>query len=429
MNKIENLSFKLNGLMMAGAAVCGNEVLKIMSHGYSYGQVIPVAGAAVIGGILLDRVHQENDYSKLFRMCNIVNKDGKLPKVVKKDREKHTTLELRLPPGISQKHFEEKKLELEQGLNCKIELTFDKNLKMKLIEMNLKNLYDYTFKEFEKPLQVYIGESFDGPFTIDLTKCPHIIIAGETDSGKSSCIDTICTSLIMNKHDIDLHLIDFQAVTLGKYEDCKKVKSYGENPEDLDELLDELESENKRRRDLFRSVKSKVFVDKISEWNRLFPERALSYKVIIIDEFARLAEKDYEHILQKFRSRVSMDRKVGFHYIASMQRPDTSIIDGAIKANMPTRLAYKTTSPVDSEVILGGLRGAERLKIQGRFLAKYCGEVKEVHGVYIEPDEVRKLLKKHNKFKSKADIKNERKELIERLRSKCINPYLKGDVT
>jgi len=379
-----------------------------------------------LSGAVAAWVVRLNKLEKLFVQCGLENKAGQLPEIIKKTRTKNvTTYVLHMPAGISQKHFENKQEELEQFLNCKIEFAFNKELVMKCIDRNLSNYYPYEFIPCKKPLEVVCGIEYGGRFTLDIEKCPHILVAGETDSGKSSLLDVIALSLILSRHKVELHLIDFQAVTLGKYENCRKVKSYGETPEDCDQLLDELEEEAHRRLKLFRSVKNRVYIDKLSTWNSMFPARALPYKVVIIDEFARLADKRCEDILDKFRQRVAMDRKVGIHYIASMQRPDVNIIAGSIKANMPVRVAFKTFSEVDSRVILDQ-DGAESLTEQGRFLIKYCGNVHEVQALYVDPKHILKILKQNDAIKTKEEMEQERREKIAELRSKIINPYLKG---
>ena len=132
----------------------------------------------------------------------------------------------------------------------------------------------------------------------------------------------------------------------------------------------------------FAVEKNKVYIDKLSVWNKLYPDKAMPYKVVIVDEFARLAQEEYKPILERFRTRASMDRKTGVHYLIAMQRPDVSVIQGSIKANFGTRIAFATVTDTDSEVILD-VYGAEKLKNPGRFLAKYCGEIVEVQSMYI----------------------------------------------
>ena len=375
------------------------------------------------GGIALDLSFNENKYDKLFRNCGLTNKDGQTPLVLK-DGE---TKVISLPAGISQKQFEEKQLELEQALNCKIEYSFNKNLIMKCVPIELKTRYDYTYIPASSGTAINVGYSNDGLFELDISKDQHIIVAGETDSGKSSLLDIIVLGVLLGNGPIDLHLHDFQDITLPKYEQCKKVKSYGKSADDFSRLLDNMEQVCEERLKLFRS--SKTYIEKLETWNKEYPHKALPYKFVIVDEAVALA--DYPELLEKFKKRVSMDRKTGIHYLLSLQRPDAEIIKGSIKANMSTRIAMKAVSPIDSEVILGGLRGAEKIKHQGRFLARHRGKLQEVQAFYIEPKNIHKLLKNNNCLKTSAELEAEqakeqvidRKKIIENFRRTYNNPY------
>ncbi len=377
-----------------------------------------LAGGALITGIELALLH-ENRFETLFRKCGIKSCDDKIPLVIKHDKD---TLVIHMPEGISQKHFEQRQQEIEQALNCKVEYGFNKNLVMKLTQMNLGANYKYEFEDCEDPTEVFIGYTHEGKFYFDIDDAIQTIVAGEPKSGKSSFLRTIILSLILSRHNIDLHLIDFQGVELGIFQDCKKVRSYGEKPEDFGQLLDEMEQESDRRLKLFTSVRKKRFVQNLAVWNKFYPSKALPYKVIIIDEFSRIS--DSEGLLDKFRVRVALDRKVGLLYLVSMQRPDIKIISGSTKGCMPTRLAFKVVTDVDSEVILN-VAGAEQIKNKGRCLIKYNGEIKEVQCLYIEPDDVRSILIKHNAFKTTEEIQSEKRAKMKVLRGKCINPYLK----
>lgn len=427
--------FMMGSVTLSSLVLVSNAALSIFYPAYSLAQLLPLVGSGIGIGFMLDKLFlEEDDYQKLFRLCGIENKDGQVPIVIKKKKSGNsTTLVIHLPEGISQKHFEQKQQELEQALNCKIEFGFNENLIMKLIRMNLSSEYLYKFEDQDEPLKIYFGETNSGKFILDLKKAPHVIIAGETDSGKSSGIDEITLSLLLSNHEVEMHLVDFQDVTLGKYEDCKRVKSFGKTAEELKAVLDKMGEINEERLKLFRSVKSKIFIDKLSKWNKHYPEKALPYIVVIVDEFAALAEKGNEELFDQFCTRVSMDRKVGIHYIASMQRPDVNVIAGRIKANMPTRISYRVTTEVDSKVILD-TGGAEEIKVQGRCLLKYCGEIKEVQTQYIDPDHILGILKKNKCLKTHEEkelerkMKNEettakRKQQIEVWRKNHKNPY------
>lgn len=412
-----------NGLILATIGGFGLIISQLcpIEPIYTYGYII-------IGSIFtVLELLKESKYEKLFRRCGLVNVDGQVPLVIKKTQNGNTkTLVIHMPEGISMKHFEKVQEELEQALNCKIEFGFNKKLVMKCIEMSLKTMYPFEYEECGNPLEIFCGYSHEGKYYLDIEKCPHLIIAGETGSGKSSLLDIIVLSLLLSRHNVELHLVDFQGVGLGKYENCKKVMSYGETPDDFEKLLNEMDEESQRRLKLFRSVKNRIHIDKLSAWNEHYPGRALPYKVVIIDEFSRLSEKDYEDLLERFRTRVSMDRKVGIHYIISMQRPDVKCIEGSIKANMPTRIAFKTVTEVDSKVILD-IEGAEQIKNPGRFLIKYCGEITEVQSMHIPSDKIMKFLRKNNLLRSQREIEvfelEKRRKHIEEWRKIHPNPY------
>ncbi len=411
-----------SAILTFGVYIC-NQALTLGHLHIPDGKFALFSACTVGGGIILDKVLKPNVYDNLFRNCGLVNKENKAPIIIKEQKsDDYTTLVLSLPNGLSQEDFERKQTALEQALNCKIEFGFNKNLIMKCIHLKLSTKYDYEYEDCGEPTEVFIGYTNDGKFYFDIDKATQIIVAGEPNSGKSSLLRTILLSLLISQHNIDIHLIDFQAVELGIFQDCKKVKSYGEKPLDFEKLIDEMAEESERRLKLFASVRNKHYIQKLSVWNKYYPERALPYKIIVVDEFARLAEDEYKPLLEKFRTRVAMDRKVGILYVASMQRPDVKIISGSIKGSMPTRIAFKTVTSTDSEVILD-VDGAEKIRNQGRCLMKYLGEFKEVQCLYIEPEDVKKVLKEHKAYKTKEDMRNERQEKIKQFRLNNKNPY------
>ncbi len=409
-----------------GVYLC-NKVLNLCHTNILDGKIVLFSACAVGTGIILDKVFKQNRYDKLFRMCGLTNKEDKTAIVIKEQKKDNvTTLVLHLPDGLSQEDFEKNQQALEQSLNAKITFGFNKNLIMKLVDMNLKSMYPFEFKQLSDT-EAFVGKGYEDDFILDISKDQHLIVAGETESGKSSFLVSMVLSYILSKHNIELHLIDFQDITLCMFEDCKKVKSYGSTIDDFDKLMDYLEEESERRLKLFKSVNNKVYVEKIETWNRLFPARKIPFIAVVIDEGLTLA--DCSDVMTKFRQRVAKDRKTGIHYILSLQRPSADIVAGSIKSNMSTRIAFKCVSKVDSEVILGGLHGAEKIKHKGRFLARYRGELKEYQALYINPDKIKQILKDNNLLRDRKQPKAaepiDRKKIIEDFRKNYKNPYKK----
>lgn len=404
------VSMTARGLAVAGAVVCGGYALTVVNNTFDVTMIYSIALSLAFSGYFLDRLFKKYNYEKLFRNCGLENKDKEIPIVIKcTKKENKTTLVIHLPPGLSQKHFESKQQELEQALNSKIEFGFNENLILEMVQNNLRSEYDFELRETDNPLEVYFGESDYGPYYLNIEKCQHIIIGGATDSGKSSGITDIVLSLILNRHNVELHLHDFQDITLGIFADCKKVRSYGTTPEQFSQLLDQMEKECENRLKLFRSVKNKIHIEKLSTWNKEFPNKALPYKLVVVDEFGRLSDKEYEYVLEKFRTRVQMDRKAGIHYLIVLHRCSVDMLSGSIKTNMPTRISFRTATATDSKVILDE-DGAEKLKQQGRCLIMNYDGLKEVQALYIEPKNIRKLLKKHNKYKTREEIQLEKRQ-------------------
>jgi S-DNA-T family DNA segregation ATPase FtsK/SpoIIIE len=429
--ELNKYHFTQQSTILTFGVYMSSKVLNLCHMGIPDGKFVLFSCLAVGTGIVLDRLFKPNKYDKLFRMCNLTNKEDKTAIVIKEQKKDNiTTLVLHLPEGLSQDDFEKKQQALEQNLNAKITFGFNKNLVMKMVDMNLKTMYPYEFRQLSDT-EAYIGKGYEDDFILDISKDQHLIVAGETEAGKSSFLVSMLLSYSLSKHNIELHLIDFQDITLCMFKYCKKVKSYGTTIQDFDKLMDYLETESERRLKLFKSVNNSIFVEKIETWNRLFPARKIPFIAVVIDEGLTLG--DYPEVMKKFRQRVAKDRKCGIHYILSLQRPSADIVAGSIKSNMSTRIAFKCVSKVDSEVILGGIHGAEKIKHRGRFLARYRGELKEYQALYIDPDKIKQILKDNGLLKDSTEVaetspsvkKTDRKTIIADFHKNYKNPYKK----
>lgn len=216
-------------------------------------------------------------------------------------------------------------------------------------------------------LNFVIGKDIAGaPIVGDLAKMPHLLVAGQTGSGKSVMINTILTSMLYrySPSDLKLILVDPKQVELTPYNDIPHLLSpVIHDPEKCISALKWAVAEMERRlRTMAEAGKRNII-----EYNNLKKEEGMPYVVIVIDELSDLmmmAARDVESLIARIAQKA---RAAGIHLILATQRPSVDVITGLIKANVPARIAFTTTSQVDSKTIIDGA-GAEKLLGQGDML-------------------------------------------------------------
>ena len=245
-------------------------------------------------------------------------------------------------------------------------------------------------------------------FIADLTKMPHLLVAGATGMGKSVGLNTILASLLYKKHPSQLKLVmvDPKMVEFGMYEPL--VKHYLAQMEDSNEAiitnmhkavatLNSLVQEMEDRLVLLNDAKER----NIQDYNKKFIERKLNpekghkflpYIVVIIDELADLimniGRKEVETPIARITQKA---RAVGIHMILATQRPSTDIITGLIKNNCPSRIAFRVTQMVDSRTILDR-SGAQQLMPRGDMLIMYDNVITRVQCAFISTKEVEDIV-------------------------------------
>ena len=250
--------------------------------------------------------------------------------------------------------------------------------------------------EFEKAKEKYalpicLGADIKGtPMFADLAKMPHLLIGGTTGSGKSVGLNTFMLSLISAKKPADLKfvLIDPKKIEFSVYNNQKYMMGpVITESTDAVKVLSWLAQEMDKRYDIFAENMSK----NLAEYNEK-GDGHLPYIVCVIDEFADLmavdksVEKDVMRLAQKARA-------AGIHLLLATQRPSVDVVTGVLKANFPTRLAYKMASRIDSQTILD-MPGAEMLIGRGDclFLAS-DGNLRRLHGAYMPDERIEELLR------------------------------------
>lgn len=249
-----------------------------------------------------------------------------------------------------------------------------------------------AFNKVGAPLAIALGRDVSGqPLVADLGRMPHMLVAGQTGSGKSVCIAAMAACLVMNNtpEDMRLVMIDAKMVELLRFNGMPHL--LGKVETDVQRILGVLRwlvLEMEHRYRLLESVHARD----IAAYNRK-AKKHIPRLVVIIDELADLmmsAPEQTEHNLVRL---AQMARATGIHLIVATQRPSTDVVTGLIKANFPARLAFSVASGIDSRVILDS-SGAESLLGRGDmlFLNPEVGSPMRAQGVWVTDQEIERII-------------------------------------
>ena len=254
-------------------------------------------------------------------------------------------------------------------------------------------------------LPVPIGKTIEGKvFVEDLAKMPHLLVAGATGSGKSVGVNALVVGLLYAKHPADLKfvMVDPKKIELNGY--AELLNHFSAMPEDAEEpiitdfgqaaaVLRSCEREMELRYDLL----AEAGVRGIEEYNKkhakgaledLGPKhRRLPYIVVVVDELADLMMTSAKEVEAPIARLAQMARAVGIHLVLATQRPSVDVITGLIKANFPSRMAYQTSSKIDSRTIIDG-GGAQQLVGNGDLLYMNGSRLTRLQGPFVGVDEV-----------------------------------------
>ena len=266
--------------------------------------------------------------------------------------------------------------------------------------VNIRTIFENPqFRNAASPLTIALGMDIAGNVvTTDLTRMPHLLIAGSTGSGKSVCINAIITSFLYKSspEDVKLILIDPKVVELAEYNGIPHLMMpVVTEPKKAAGALGGAVAEMEKRYRLF----AENSVRDIKSFNKLVaaqPELALEkmpYIAVVIDELADLmmvSGKEVEDYICRLAQKA---RAAGIHLIVATQRPSVDVITGLIKANIPARIAFAVSSQVDSRTILDA-GGAEKLLGMGDMLFLPLGASKpiRVQGTYVKDEEISSVI-------------------------------------
>lgn len=264
----------------------------------------------------------------------------------------------------------------------------------KLTGVNLRDVIDTdTFRKAAGGVPVCLGKDIAGnPIVADLTKMPHLLVAGSTGSGKSVCINTFIASILFKQRpeDVKLILIDPKVVELSNYNSIPHLLTpVVTDPKKAASVLRWAVREMDDRYKRFAITHTRD----ISRYNELHPEDTMPFIVIIIDELADLmmmASDDVEKSIIRLGQKA---RACGMHLVLATQRPSVDVLTGLIKANVPSRIAFAVSSQVDSRTILD-MAGAEKLIGKGDMLFYPLGASKplRVQGAFISDSEIDEMV-------------------------------------
>lgn len=271
----------------------------------------------------------------------------------------------------------------------------------------------------DHPLSVGLGMDISGSAKmLNLSELPHVLIAGATGAGKSSCINSIVTSLLMRTtpDDVRLIMVDPKRVELGQYNGVPHLLTRViTNPKKAADALKWAVAEMDRRYDLLADAKVRDIIgyrEKL-EAGGLDPEGfdRFPYVVVIVDELNDLmmvAGREVEEAIVRI---AQMARAVGIHLVIATQRPSVDVITGVIKANVPSRLAFSVASQTDSRVIIDG-GGAEKLIGMGDMLVITAKEprAQRIQGAWVDEDEVHAVV---DWVKEQREVEYRDKEVLQ----------------
>lgn len=263
------------------------------------------------------------------------------------------------------------------------------------------------FVETDFELPVALGKTIENEvFMLDLTRMPHLLIAGATGSGKSVGINTVITCLLYKCHPDDLKfiLIDPKKIELALYRNIQNhflaVLPGSEEPivTDTSAALETLQSVTKEMDERYELLKMAMVRD-LKSYNEKFDKgeldeelghRHLPYIVVVIDELADLMMTAGKQIEEPIARLAQLARAIGIHLVVATQRPSVNVITGTIKANFPARMAYQVASKVDSRTILD-VGGADQLVGSGDMLFSSGAGMTRIQNAYVSVNEVERI--------------------------------------
>lgn len=343
-------------------------------------------------------IEPKKSLDDFFKAANIKNSLGEYPEVVIDNK---TVFVVFVPAGLSVDDFLKHKDALELYLNNEVKMEASSGwVRIEMLK-KLPKVIEYEIQNrTAKHIKFNIGKSSNKTITLDLKENPHTYVVGTTGSGKSVMTKVILTSIVnlYSPNEVELYLCDLKMVELNLFRNLQHTKKFVYTIEDTTEVISNLLEETRRRYNLFMENE----VTNIFEYNKLKGVKKLKYQVLYIEEIVMLLEDKNKSAMKLLKQLIAISRASGCYVFLTTQRPDNTVIDNIVKANINNRIVLKCEDKKNSVVALDE-EGAEKLRGNGHGFIKNGANIEEFQGYFITDDQVKDYtLKYQNKGTSKS---------------------------
>lgn len=343
-------------------------------------------------------IEPKKSLDDFFKAANIKNSLGEYPEVVIDNK---TVFVVFVPAGLSVDDFLKHKDALELYLNNEVKMEASSGwVRIEMLK-KLPKVIEYEIQNrTAKHIKFNIGKSSNKTITLDLKENPHTYVVGTTGSGKSVMTKVILTSIVnlYSPNEVELYLCDLKMVELNLFRNLQHTKKFVYTVEDTTEVISNLLEETRRRYNLFMENE----VTNIFEYNKLKGVKKLKYQVLYIEEIVMLLEDKNKSAMKLLKQLIAISRASGCYVFLTTQRPDNTVIDNIVKANINNRIVLKCEDRKNSVVALDE-EGAEKLRGNGHGFIKNGANIEEFQGYFITDDQVKDYtLKYQNKGTSKS---------------------------
>jgi S-DNA-T family DNA segregation ATPase FtsK/SpoIIIE len=297
-----------------------------------------------------------------------------------------------IPMGLDPAKVE-KAFVFAQAFGENIELErFNKKFVLTVHKTRLPQSFKYSYKDIlphieNMKLPIIVGKSHHGWEVYDMLENPHLLIAGETGSGKSTQLRSIVPTLIQFKkpEELEIYMGDLKRSEFAMFRRVHHVKEVAMTTKHLHKILIHIRGEMERRGDLLDTWE----LTHIDDYNKVAEEK-LPYIVVCIDEVALLKKEN--KLMNIIEDVSAIGRALGVFLILSMQRPDADVLDGKLKNNLTVRMAFRHSDAINSRITIGSGEAADiKITERGRLYYKH-EELKQVQAPLLTAEKAKKIL-------------------------------------